>query len=398
MSALDEVISTVLRAREDGPDALAAVALSFGSAMELGTLGNTALKARLAETRAALEAAEATVATLRTERDAARDETKAARQRMEEVREQCDRARDDAEMCARQRDEARARASMLAQDLARVEAERDEAREALAAKDSAPDLDYPARAEVWRLRESVDALRSRAERAEAERDESMAAHDYTRAQWADACRVRDAAREALATAGKVTAQAVREREAFSLRLSAAERERDEARAERDASDERWATVCRECDVALAERDAVQALHAELVAIRADFRHQRDITEDALRERDDARAALDLARESAREAREEIAQSLALVDEARAALDAALARSTYEARTVAPTRTEQDRHKATRGRWLVTWQERHAPALRSDVVVGVWPPRTYPVGAVYLPLDASGLPCAWPVVT
>jgi len=138
MSTLDDVISTVLRAREDGPDALAAVALSFGSAMELGTLGNTALKARLAETRAALEAAEATVATLRTERDAAR--------------------------------------------------------EALA-----PDLDHLARAEVWRLRESVAALRARAERAEAERD-----------------------------------AAVQEREAFSLRLSAAERERDEARAERDA--------------------------------------------------------------------------------------------------------------------------------------------------------------------
>jgi len=56
MSALDDVISTVLRAREDGPDALAAVALSFGAAMELGTLGNAALKARLAATRAALEA------------------------------------------------------------------------------------------------------------------------------------------------------------------------------------------------------------------------------------------------------------------------------------------------------------------------------------------------------
>ena len=334
MSTLDDVISTVLRAREDGPDALAAVALSFGSAMELGTLGNTALKARLAETRAALEAAEATVATLRTERDAAR--------------------------------------------------------EALAAQDSAPDLDYPARAEVWRLREVVEALRARAERAEAERDESMAAHDHTRAQWATVCRERDAAREALATAGKVTAQAVREREAFSLRLSAAERERDEARAERDASDERWATVCRECDVALAERDAVQALHAELVAIRADFRHQRDITEDALRERDDARAALDLARESAREAREEIAQSLALVDEARAALDAALARPTYEARTTMPTPDERGAHLRHGARWLratphhvaITHLHRTESVEHLD-------------GATWLPLGADGLPCAWP---
>ena len=70
--------------------------------------------------------------------------------------------------------------------------ERDAAREALAVKDSAPDLDYPARAEVWRLRESVAALQD-------ERD-----------------------------------RAVQEREAFGLRASAAERERDEARTERDA--------------------------------------------------------------------------------------------------------------------------------------------------------------------
>ena len=275
MTTIHEVYETVRDARAEGPDALAAMALSFGATMVLGVVRCRALRGQIAEMRAALEATEATVATLRAERDAAR--------------------------------------------------------EALAAQDSAPDLDYPARAEVWKLREVVEALRDRAEKAEADRD-----------------------------------RAVQEREAFSLRLSAAERERDEARE-----------------------------------------------------------ALDISRESAREAREEIAGALALVDEARARVeaiavernaiiselsqttdammqaraerDAAIARSTYEARTVAPTRRELDRHKATRGRWLVTWQERHAPALRSDVVVGVWPPRTYPVGAVYLPLDASGLPCAWPVV-
>lgn len=330
MNTLDDVISTVLRAREDGPDALAAVALSFGSAMELGTLGNTALKARLAETRAALEATEATVTTLRAERDAAR--------------------------------------------------------EALAAQDSAPDLDYPARAEVWRLRESVDALRARAERAEAERD-----------------------------------RAVQEREAFSLRLSAAERGRDEARAERDASDERWATVCRECDVALAERDAVQALHAELVATRADFGHQRNITEDALRERDDARAALDLARESAREAREEIAGALALVDEARARVeaiavernaivselsqttdammqaraerDALRDRPTYESRTTPPTLAEREAHQAAGGAWLVSRIDSDGK-LYSDVLIG-WCGWRWE-GCFFVALDAERRPCAWPV--
>lgn len=169
MSTLDDVISTVLRAREDGPDALAAVALSFGSAMELGTLGNTALKARLAETRAALEAAEATVATLRTERDAAR--------------------------------------------------------EALA-----PDLDHLARAEVWRLRESVDALRARAERAEAARD-----------------------------------RAVQEREAFSLRLSAAKRERDEAREALDISRESAREAREEIAGALALVDEARA-RVEAIAV------------------------------------------------------------------------------------------------------------------------------------
>ena len=390
MSTIDDVFSTVREAREDGPEALAALAVSYGAAALGGALRVGTLHGHLREARGYITSCEATLESERAKLDAARDEAKAARQRMEEVREQCDRARDDAEMCARQRDEARARASMLAQDLARVEAERDEAREALAAKDSAPDLDYPARAEVWKLRESVDALRSRAERAEAERD-----------------------------------AAVQEREAFSLRLSAAERERDEARAERDASDERWATVCRECDVALAERDAVQALHAELVATRADFGHQRNITEDALRERDDARAALDLARESAREAREEIAGALALVDEARARVeaiavernaivselsqttdammqaraerDALRDRPAYEARTVAPTASEADAHAHTGGAWLVAW---HAgERVRSAILSGEWERELWQSGegTTWLALDARRLPCAWPVV-
>lgn len=167
MTTLDEVIETVRAAREDGPEALAAMALSYGATMALGAIGNRALRGRIAEMRAAARAADEDIATLQHERDAALAELKVARE-------------------------------------------------------SAADI-----AEVWRLRESVAALRADRARAVAERD-----------------------------------RAVQEREAFSLRLSAAERERDEARA-----------------------------------------------------------ALDLARESAREARDEIAGALALVDEARARVEA-----------------------------------------------------------------------------
>lgn len=169
MSTLDEVIDTVRAAREDGPEALAAMALSYGATMALGAVGNRALRGQIAELRAAQTAADEMVATLRHERDAAQAELKHALESTAETR-----------------------------------------------------------AEVWRLRESVAALR-------AERDESQAAHEHTRAQWAAVCRERDEAGAALVTAGKIAAEAVREREAFSLRLSAAERERDEARAALDAA-------------------------------------------------------------------------------------------------------------------------------------------------------------------
>jgi len=163
MSTLDEVIDTVRAAREDGPEALAAMALSYGATMALGAVGNRALRGQIAELRAAQTAADEMRDALRHERDAACAELKHALESTAETR-----------------------------------------------------------AEVWRLRESVAALR-------AERDESQAAHEHTRAQWAAVCRERDEARAALVTAGKIAAEAVREREAFGLRLSAAERERDEAR-------------------------------------------------------------------------------------------------------------------------------------------------------------------------
>ena len=259
MTTIDDVISTVRDARAEGPDALAAMALSCGATMVLGVVRCRALRGQIAEMRAALETTEATVATLRAERDAA------------------------------------------------------------------PDLDYPARAEVWKLREVVEAHRTRAEKAEAERD-----------------------------------RAVQEREAFSLRLSAAERERDEARE-----------------------------------------------------------ALDISRESAREAREEIAGALALVDEARARVeaiavernaiiselsqttdammqaragrDAALAPPTYEARTTMPTPEERGAHLQHGARWL-----RATPHHVSITHLHRTESIEHLDGATWLPLDASGLPCAWPV--
>ena len=127
-ATIDEVMETVREARHRGPEALAALALRYGADAVGWEIRHCALRRELIDTERG----------------------------MDEARE-----------------------------------ERDAAREALAAKDSAPDLDYPARAEVWRLRESVAALQD-------ERD-----------------------------------RVVQEREVFGLRASAAERERDEARAERD---------------------------------------------------------------------------------------------------------------------------------------------------------------------
>ena len=79
----DEVISTVIQAREDGPDA-PAIAMSFGATMVLsGRCANRAAVGR-SPRWAAMEATEATVATLRDERDdCQRRRWKAARQRME---------------------------------------------------------------------------------------------------------------------------------------------------------------------------------------------------------------------------------------------------------------------------------------------------------------------------
>jgi len=160
------VIETVLRAREDGPDALAAMALSYGATMALGTLRIHALRGQIVELRAAQTAADEMVATLRHERDAALAECKAARQSVDEAKA----------------DAARLRALV----------------------ESAADT-----AEVWRLRESVAALRADRARAVAERDRAVQereafslrlsaaehARDENRNAWAEACRERDALRD-----------------------------------------------------------------------------------------------------------------------------------------------------------------------------------------------------------
>lgn len=166
MSALDEVIETVRGARADGPEALAAMALSFGATMALGTLRIHALRGQIVELRAAQTAADEMVATLRHERDAALAECKAARQSVDEAKA----------------DAARLRA--LVESAAGT-------------------------AEVWRLRESVAALRADRARAEAERDRAVQereafslrlsaaehARDENRNAWAEACRERDALRD-----------------------------------------------------------------------------------------------------------------------------------------------------------------------------------------------------------
>ena len=117
MSTLDEVIDTVRAAREDGPEALAAMALSYGATMALGAIGNRALRGQIAELRAAATAADEMVATLRHERDAAQAELKAEREsvtreevwRLRTALDECRTARD---VAMRERDEARSLAGM----------------------------------------------------------------------------------------------------------------------------------------------------------------------------------------------------------------------------------------------------------------------------------------------
>ena len=198
-TTLDDVIETVLRAREDGPEALAAMALSFGATMALGTLRIHALRGQIAELRAAQTAADEMVATLRHERDAALAECKAARQSVDEAKA----------------DAARLRALV----------------------ESAADT-----AEVWRLRESVAALRADRARAVAERDRAVQEREAFSLRLSAAERERDEARAALDLARESAREA---RAALDLARESAREARaeiaqslalvDEARAALDAA-------------------------------------------------------------------------------------------------------------------------------------------------------------------
>lgn len=152
-TTLDEVIGTVLRAREDGPDALAAMALSYGATMALGTLRIAALRGQVAEMREAATATDEMVATLRHERDAACAEIKAARESAAETRAEVWRLRESV--------------AALRADIARVAAERGEAQSIAAMRD---------RALTAAVRER-EAFGLRASAAERERDEARTERD-----------------------------------------------------------------------------------------------------------------------------------------------------------------------------------------------------------------------------
>lgn len=176
MSTLDEVIDTVRAAREDGPEALAAMALSYGATMALGAIGNRALRGQIAELRAAATAADEMVATLRHERDAAQAELKAEREsatreevwRLRTALDECRTARD---VAMRERDEARSLAGMrdraltaavrereaFGLRLSAAERERDEARAAL---DLARESAREAREEIAQSLALVDDARA----------------------------------------------------------------------------------------------------------------------------------------------------------------------------------------------------------------------------------------------
>ena len=119
----------------------------------------------------------------------------------------------------------------------------------------------------------------------------------------------------------------KEREAFSLRLSAAKRERDEAREALDISRES-APEAREGDRRCAARRGPRPRRGD--RRRAQRHHLRTVAD---HRRDDAGAA---------------------------ERDAAIARPTYEVRTVAPTIAEREAHRGAGGAWLAHRQRWQAP--------------------------------------
>jgi hypothetical protein len=171
-TSLDEVIETVRAAREDGPEALAAMALRYGATMALGAIGNRALRGRIAEMRAAARAADEDIATLQHERDATLAELKAEREDRAETRAEVWRLRESVAALRAERDESQAAHEHTRAQWATACRERDEARNALATAGKIA-------AEAVRERE---AFGLRASAAERERDEARAERDALRAR------------------------------------------------------------------------------------------------------------------------------------------------------------------------------------------------------------------------
>jgi chromosome segregation ATPase len=92
-TTIDEVIETVRGAREDGPDALAAMALSYGATMVLGAMRCEVLRGQLREARAEREAAHAATDDARAERDEAQQEAEALRVDLDAMSERLGAAR-----------------------------------------------------------------------------------------------------------------------------------------------------------------------------------------------------------------------------------------------------------------------------------------------------------------
>ena len=172
MTMLDDVIETVRGAREDGPEALAAMALSYGATMALGAIGNRALRGRIAELREAARAADEDIATLQHERDATLAELKAEREDRAETRAEVWRLRESVAALRAERDESQAAHEHTRAQWATACRERDEARNALATAGKIA-------AEAVRERE---AFGLRASAAERERDEARAERDALRAR------------------------------------------------------------------------------------------------------------------------------------------------------------------------------------------------------------------------
>lgn len=77
-----------------------------------------------------------------------------------------------------------------------------------------------------------------------------------------------------------------------------------------------------------------------------------------------------------------------------ARELAALRAIVAGRATPPTEAERDAHSAAGGVWLVSYVRRDGD-LASEVLSG-WG-GDLPCGAVYIALDARGIPCAWPVV-